>query len=108
MIFMDLIFSAIVCFFSYAVIKFKELRSAMAEAIQNGDKIFHWLDAKRFSCFVAGCIMFVFTINVIGVFLFASLEIAWSSLVFIGMLFGVTFTLWGVAWKNPIDKKMIL
>jgi hypothetical protein len=97
--FMDLLAAGITVFSCYAVIRFDKLRKAMAEAIQDGDEKYHWIDAKSFGFFVAGWISALFTMNMAIVFAFASMFDI-GPMAFIGLFVGVTFTLWGIAWKK--------
>lgn len=99
MVLMNLICAFIVVFVCYALIRFKEFREAIVEAIQNGDKIYHWIDAKSFGFFVAGFLAAWFTMNMSGAFAYAKMFDI-GAMAFIGLFVAITFTLWGIAWKK--------
>jgi hypothetical protein len=99
MVLMNLICAFIVVFVCYALIRFKEFREAIVEAIQNGDKIYHWIDAKSFGFFVAGFLSAWFTMNMSGAFVYAKMFDV-GAMAFIGLFVAITFTLWGIAWKK--------
>ncbi len=96
---MNLVCAFIVVFVCYALIRFREFREGIVEAIQNGDKIYHWNDAKSFGFFIAGFLAAWFTMNVSGVFAYAKM-FDMGSMAFIGLFVAITFTLWGIAWKK--------
>lgn len=99
MIFMDLISSGLVIYFCYCLFRFSELRKAAAQAIQDGDEIFHWSDAKNITYLVAGLLCGLFTMNLGCAFAFAQMFQA-EHIVFITVFAGATFTLLGIAWKK--------
>ncbi len=99
MLIVNSVCALIVIFFCYAVIKYSEFRSGLIEAIQDGDKVFNWVDAKSFGSFVAGCICAWFTMNMSGTFAFAQLFDT-STLGFVALFTTITFALWGIAWKK--------
>jgi hypothetical protein len=96
---LNLICCCLVVFTCYTVVRFKEFRDALTEAIQDGDKVFHWVDAKSFGYFIAGWLSAWFTMNVAFVFAYEKM-FDLGPLGFLGMFIGVTFTLWGIAWKK--------
>jgi hypothetical protein len=91
--------AAIVVFVCYSLIRFKEFREKLSEAIQDGDKVFHWIDAKSFGFFVAGYLCAWFTMNLAGVFAFAKM-FDLGAMAFLSLFVAITFTLWGIAWKK--------
>lgn len=99
LVFMDTLAAGLCVFSCYAVIRFEKLRKAMAEAIQDGDEKYHWIDAKAFGFFVAGWICALFTMNMALVFAFAHM-FDLGPMAFLGLFVTVTFTLWGIAWKK--------
>ena len=97
--FTDLISACVVWFVCFALIRFDKFRNAVSEAIQNADEKFHWQDAKNVSYLVAGFLSASFTANIIGIFVYAQLfDVGPAALV--TLLVGVTFTLFGIAWKK--------
>lgn len=96
---MNLICCCIVVFVCYALIRFKEFREGFIEAIQDGDNVFNWLDAKSFGFFIAGFLSAWFTMNMSFIFAFAKM-FELGPMGFIGLFIGVTFTLWGIAYKR--------
>jgi len=96
---MDSVCAFVIIFFSYLMVNYEKFRSGLVEAIQNGDKVFHWMDAKRFASFVAGGINAIFTMNITLVFLYAKMFDA-GPVTFIIIFGGITFALWGIAWKK--------
>lgn len=96
---MDSVCAWIIIFFCYAVVNYSEFRTGLVEAIQNGDKVFHWMDAKRFGSFVAGGINAMFTMNITCIFVYEKM-FELGPLGFVGFFTAVTFTLWGIAWKR--------
>jgi hypothetical protein len=98
-IFMNILCGYLIVYTSYAAIAYKELRDSIKEAVQDGDKIFHWKDAKAFGSFVAGCLCAIFTMNLGGAFaMFRMFDL--GSISFLSLFVGITFTLWGIAWKK--------
>lgn len=96
---MNVVCCGLVIYVCYIILRFKEFREGLVQAIQNGDGIFHWIDAKSFGFFVAGWLSAWFTMNITFVFVYAKMfEIGPMS--FIGLFVGVTFTLWGIAWRK--------
>jgi hypothetical protein len=97
--FLNMVCAGIVWLFCFALIRYKGFRDGLVEAIQNGDKVYHWADAKSFGFFLAGYLCAWFTMNLGGIFAFAKMfEI--GPMGFLGLFVGVTFTLWGIAWKK--------
>jgi hypothetical protein len=97
--FMDALAGGIVVFSCYALVRFEKFRRALTQAIQDGDEVFHWTDAKAFGFFVAGWICALFTMNMALVFAFARMFDIGSG-AFLTLFVGITFTLWGIAWKK--------
>lgn len=96
---LNLICAFLVVFVCYAMIRFKEFREGIVEAIQNGDKVYHWNDAKSFGFFIAGYLAAWFTMNIAGVFAYERLFDI-GAMAFLGLFVAITFTLWGIAWKK--------
>lgn len=96
---MNTVCAFIVVFVCYALIRFREFREGIVEAIQNGDKIYHWNDAKSFGFFIAGYLAAWFTMNVSAVFAYAKM-FDLGAMAFVGLFVAITFTLWGIAWKK--------
>lgn len=96
---MNAMCGGIVVFFCYAIIRFKEFRDGLIEAIQDGDEIFHWKDAKSFGYFVGGCVSAWFTMDMAGVLAYEKMFDV-GPMAFLGILITVTFSLWGIAWKK--------
>ncbi len=96
---MNMICGFLLWFVCYALIRFPKFREGLTQAIQNGDEIFHWIDAKSFGFFVAGYLSAWFTMNIAGIIVFAKMFGA-GEIVFIGVFISVTFALWGIAWKK--------
>lgn len=89
----------IVVFFCYVVIRFVEFRKGLIEAIQDGDEIFHWKDARSFGYFVAGCVSGWFTMDMAGIFVYEKMFDV-GPMAFLAIPITVTFSLWGIAWKK--------
>jgi len=99
LVFMNIICGYLVVYLSYTAIAYKELRDKISEAVQDGDGVFHWKDAKAFGSFVAGCLCAIFTMNLGGIFaMFRLFDL--GSMAFLSLFVGITFTLWGIAWKK--------
>lgn len=96
---MNMVCCGLVVYVCYVVIRFKEFRSGLTQAIQDGDNIFHWIDAKSFGFFVAGWLSAWFTMNIAWVFVYEKMFDV-GPMAFVGLFIGVTFTLWGIAWKR--------
>jgi len=81
------------------VIRFHEFRSGLVQAIQDGDNIFHWKDAKSAAHLVAGCLSAMFTMGITLIFIYSK-SFDPGSIAILVLFCGVTFTLWGLAWKK--------
>lgn len=96
---LNLICCCVVIFVCYAIVKWESFRSAVAEAIQDNDKAYNWIDARNVGLFVAGYLCAWFTMNITTVFVYNKMFEA-GPLFVIGTFIAVTFTLWGIAWKK--------
>lgn len=96
---MNTVCASLTVFTCYSLIRFKEFREKLTEAIQDGDKIFHWVDAKSFGNFVAGCLAAWFTMNIGGAIAYEKM-FELGPMGFLGVFITITFTLWGIAWKK--------
>lgn len=96
---LNLVCCFIVAFISYALIRFKEFRTSLSEAIQDGDNIYHWKDAKSFGFFIAGYLSAWFCMNIAGTFAFAKMFNI-EAMAFLGLFVGITFTLWGISYRK--------
>jgi hypothetical protein len=92
--------AGIILFACWAIVRFKGSRDALAEAIQDGDKVYHWKDAERFVLLVAGCFSAVFTMDIVTIILFALLFNPYSIAIIL-IFCAVTFNLFNKAWKKP-------
>jgi len=85
--------------FCYGLVKWKGFRDAVAEAIQDNDKAYNWVDARNVGLFVAGYLCAWFTMNITSIFVYNKM-FETGPLFVIGTFVAVTFTLWGIAWKK--------
>lgn len=99
MLILNVVCCSIVVFFCYALIRFEEFRASLREAIQDGDKVYNWVDAKSFGFFIAGYLCAWFTCNIGGAFAFAKM-FDMGAMAFLAVFVGVTFTLWGISYKK--------
>lgn len=98
-VFMYSVCAWLIIFFTFSVIKYGEFRKGLVEAIQDGDNIFHWKDAKSAAFLVAGSISAMFTMGITLIFIYAN-KIDTGAIALIGLFTAITFTLWGIAWKK--------
>lgn len=96
---MNVFCSSIVVFMCYSLIRFPKFREGLIEAIQDGDSIFHWVDAKSFGFFIAGFLCALFTMNITFILVYEKM-FELGPFGFVGFFTAVTFTLWGIAWKK--------
>jgi hypothetical protein len=96
---MNLLCGFLVVFTCYALVRYPRFREGLSQAIQNGDNIFHWIDAKSFGFFVAGFLCALFTMNITWIFVYEKM-FELGPFGFVGFFTAVTFTLWGIAWKK--------
>jgi hypothetical protein len=96
---MNFVCASLVVFVCYALVRFQTFREGLSEAIQDGDKVFHWVDAKSFGFFVAGCLSAWFTMNLAFIFAYGKMFEVGPD-IFLGIFVSVTFALWGIAWKK--------
>lgn len=93
----------IVVFSAFGIIRFEGFRSVVSEAVQDADGKFHWLDARNFAFLVAGFLSAWFTMNLAFIFCFSKMFDP-GPLAVLVFFSGITFTLWGIAWKKPVIK----
>lgn len=88
---------------AFCLIRFDGFRLAVAQAIQDADGAFHWVDARNFAFIIAGFLCAWFTMNLGFIFCYARMFDPGPG-AFIIFFTTVTFTLWGIAWKKPSIK----
>lgn len=96
---MNIFCGFITVFTCYCLIRFPDFRAGLVEAIQDGDKVFHWDDAKSFGLFIAGFLCALFTMNIAWILIYEKM-FDLAPFGFVGFFTAVTFTIWGIAWKR--------
>lgn len=98
--YMNIIVSALSIFIMRTVLKFPEFRKGLVQGIQDNDNAFHAADIDRTIFRICGLVSANFTMNIVGVcFYHKMFDI--GPIAVITLFIGVTFTLFGIAWKKP-------
>jgi hypothetical protein len=87
------------CFWCWMLVKFKEVRTHVLQAAQDGDNVTHWIDGKNVVSLILGLFNAWFTWNVILLFVFHKMFDAGPAAL-VGTMVAITFTLLGIAWKK--------